>query len=50
MAKDKDADEGKDAGKGKKEKRVKTLGPATIARPALFGAAILALVNVALKG
>jgi hypothetical protein len=36
-------------GKGK-EKRAKVLGPATIARPALMGAAVLALVNVALKG
>ena len=44
MAKDKGSE------KGKKEKRVKTLGPATIAKPALIGAAVLALVNVALKG
>lgn len=36
--------------KGAKTKKVKTLGPATIARPALIGAAVLAIVNVALKG
>ena len=36
-------------GKGK-GKRAKVLGPATIARPALFGAAVLALVKVATKG
>ena len=44
---------GKDKGakdKGGKEKRVKVLGPATIARPALLGAAILTLVKVATKG
>jgi hypothetical protein len=39
---------GKD--KGAKEKRAKVLGPATIARPALLGAAVLALVKVATKG
>ena len=44
MAKDKGAE------KGAKTKRVKTLGPATIAKPALIGAAVLAVVNVALKG
>jgi len=37
-------------GKGTKEKRAKVLGPATIARPALMGAAVLAIVRVALKG
>jgi hypothetical protein len=48
---DKDSENGSDKGKkGKKGKRVKTLGPATIAKPALIGAAVLALVNVALKG
>jgi hypothetical protein len=48
MAKDKGSEKGSE--KGKKTKRVKTLGPATIAKPALIGAAVLALVNVALKG
>jgi hypothetical protein len=48
MAKDKGAKEsGKEKGKGK---RVKVLGPATIARPALVGAAVLTLVKVATKG
>jgi hypothetical protein len=53
MAKDKgatgsaDKEKGKEKGKGK---RVKVLGPATIARPALVGAAVLALVKVATKG
>ena len=37
-------------GKGTKEKRAKMLGPATIARPALIGAAILTLVKAATKG
>ena len=37
-------------GEGTKEKRAKVLGPATIARPALMGAAVLAIVRVALKG
>jgi len=39
-------------GKGKegKVKRAKVLGPATIAKPALLGAALLALVKVATKG
>jgi hypothetical protein len=32
------------------EKRAKVLGPATIAKPALMGAAVLAIVRVALKG
>jgi len=51
MAKDKDVEKGSEKGeKGKKGKRVKTLGPATIAKPALIGAAVLALVNLALKG
>lgn len=44
MAKDKGA---KEKGKGK---RTKVLGPATIARPALLGAGLLALVKVATKG
>jgi hypothetical protein len=44
MAKEKGAE------KGAKEKRAKVLGPATIAKPALFGAAILTLVKVATKG
>ena len=33
-----------------KEKRAKVLGPATIAKPALIGAAVLALVQALLKG
>jgi hypothetical protein len=37
-------------GKGTKEKRAKALGPATIAKPALLGAAVLAIMRVALKG
>jgi hypothetical protein len=43
---------GKDKGAKEKgaKKRTKVLGPATIARPALFGAALLALVKVATKG
>jgi hypothetical protein len=36
---------GKGAGK-----QAKVLGPATIARPALLGAAVLAIVRVAVKG
>lgn len=36
--------------KGAKTKRVKMLGPATIAKPALMGAAVLTLVKVATKG
>jgi hypothetical protein len=36
--------------KGKGAKRAKVLGPATIAKPALFGAALLAIVRVAAKG
>jgi hypothetical protein len=36
--------------KGAKPKRAKVLGPATIARPALLGAAVLTLVKVATKG
>jgi hypothetical protein len=36
--------------KGTKEKRAKVLGPATIAKPALFGAAILTLVKTVTKG
>jgi hypothetical protein len=32
------------------EKRAKMLGPATIARPALLGVAVLAIVRVAVKG
>ena len=32
------------------EKRARVLGPATIAKPALMGAAVLAIVRVALKG
>jgi hypothetical protein len=49
MAKDKGAKDsgGKEKGKGK---RAKVLGPATIARPALVGAAVLMLVKVATKG
>jgi hypothetical protein len=49
MAKDKGAKEngGKEKSKGK---RAKVLGPATIARPALVGAAVLTLVKVATKG
>ena len=40
-----------DMAKGKGgEKRAKVLGPATIARPALLGAAVLAIVRVAVKG
>ncbi len=31
-------------------KTAKVLGPATIARPALIGAAVLAIVRVAVKG
>jgi hypothetical protein len=31
-------------------KKAKVLGPATIARPALMGAAVLAIVRVAVKG
>jgi hypothetical protein len=31
-------------------KRAKVLGPATIAKPALFGAVLLAVVRVATKG
>jgi hypothetical protein len=45
MAKDKGTKD-KDA----KRKRTKVLGPATIARPALFGAAVLTVVKVATKG
>ncbi len=43
---------GKDKGAKEKgaKKRTKVLGPATIARPALFGAAVLTLVKVATKG
>jgi len=44
-AKDKGA-----GGKGSRRKGTKVLGPATIARPALFGAAVLTLVKVATKG
>lgn len=47
------ADMAKDKGdkeKGAKSRRTKVLGPATIARPALFGAAVLTLVRVATKG
>ena len=33
-----------------KEKRAKVLGPATIAKPALFGAGLLAIVRVLAKG
>jgi hypothetical protein len=33
-----------------KEKRSKVLGPATIAKPALIGAAVLALVQALVKG
>ena len=43
MAKDKDVE------KSPKQKRGKVLGPATIARPALLGAAVLAVVKVATK-
>ena len=35
--------------KGKGTKRAKVLGPATIAKPALLGAAVLMLVRVATK-
>jgi hypothetical protein len=49
MAKDKDAKDGAKE-KGSKVKRAKVLGPATIARPALLGAAVLTLVKVATKG
>ncbi|MGO9874644.1 MAG: hypothetical protein ACLPVY_12685 [Acidimicrobiia bacterium] len=45
MAKDKATKE-----KGTKSKRARVLGPATIARPALFGAAVLMVVRVATKG
>ena len=37
-------------GKEKGAKKRKVLGPATIARPALLGAAVLMLVKVATKG
>jgi hypothetical protein len=36
--------------RGKGPKKAKVLGPATIARPALIGAAVLAIVRVAVKG
>jgi hypothetical protein len=36
--------------KGAKVKRAKVLGPATIAKPALIGAAVLTIVKVATKG
>ena len=37
--------------KGKSgEKRPKVLGPGTIAKPALIGAAVLAILQIALKG
>ena len=36
--------------KGSKQKRGKVLGPATIAKPALFGAAILTIVKAVTKG
>jgi len=49
MAKEKGTKD-KGAEKGSKRKRTKVLGPATIARPALFGAAVLTLVKVATKG
>ena len=37
-------------GQGREAKKGKVLGPGTIAKPALIGAAVLALVKVALKG
>jgi hypothetical protein len=46
VAKDKSADGEKPA----KRKRVRALGPATVARPALVGAAILSLVQLVLHG
>lgn len=36
-------------GKGS-EKRAKVLGPGTIAKPALIGAALLTILQIALKG
>lgn len=45
MAKDKATKD-----KAAKPKRGRVLGPATIARPALFGAAVLTVVRVATKG
>jgi hypothetical protein len=46
VAKDKSAD----GEKPPKQKRVRALGPATVARPALFGAAILTIVQLVLHG
>jgi len=45
MAKDKATKD-----KGTKPKRGRVLGPTTIARPALFGAAALTVLRVATKG
>jgi len=45
MAKDKGAKD-----KGAKQKKAKVLGPGTIAKPALIGALVLAILQVALKG
>jgi hypothetical protein len=49
VAKDK-GDKGDDAAKPKKVKRARTLGPATIARPALIGAGVLLVLQLALRG
>jgi hypothetical protein len=50
MANEKGTNNSGAAEKGSKPRRTKGLGPATIARPALFGAAVLTLVKVATKG